>query len=203
MRRFAIPLLMTVVFLFPGSSVHGQNTFLNLGMTRTSLDLHDRSGSPANFAPGPRFTIGVTRDFPFSERLSLRIGTRFAQAGGRLEFESHGSGALEVDYLEMSAFGVARLPLTGDRLSAFLLTGPVLTAGLTCRLADRSGPWGAGPESGEGCYEAAGLRRSLIGVGWAAGGGLRLRVFGRVHLTVGLRYTLGPTGTPGWAIVAG
>lgn len=203
MRRFAIPLLMTVLFLLPGSSAQGQNSSLNVGVAWTSLDMHDKSGSPAIFTPGPRFTIGVTRDFPLSERLGLRIGTRFAQAGGQLEFESQGSGMLEVDYLEAYVFGVAGFSLIGDRLSAFLLTGPVLTSGLNCRLTDRSGPWGAGPKSGERCYEAAGLKRSLTGLGWAAGGGLRLRLFGGVHFAVGLRYILGATGTPRWAIMAG
>ena len=201
MKRLLIPLVITLAILLPAATVHAQQSSVYLGVTWTSLDLPGQSGSTPEFTPEPRLTLGVARGFSFTDRLGLQLGFRFAQADGRIDIESRGSGSLETSYLEMSALGEAEFPLMGDRLTAYLQTGPVVTSKPSCRLNATAGPWasGGGPELD--CYATTGLRYGLRDqLGWGAGGGLRLRLFGGAQLGIGLRHTYGLMGAPRWTI---
>ena len=143
----------------------------------------------------------MARRLSFTDRLGLQLGVRFAQADGGIEIESRGSGTLETSYLELSALGEAEFPLVGNRLTAYLRTGPVVTSKPSCRLNATSGVWASGGGTDPGCYATTGLKHGLRDrLGWAAGGGLRVRLFGDVRLGVGLRHTYGLMGAPRWTI---
>ena len=201
MKRLATSLLATAALLLTSLPTHAQDSRLNLGLAWTMLDLRGEPVSAADFRPGPRLTVQVERHIPFSERFGLRIGTRFAQAGGRLEVESLGSGALEIDYLEMTALGEAKFSLVEDRVALYLQTGPVLASELTCRLTDKSGSWASGSGNRNGCYEEIGLKPAPSGLAWAAGTRLEFKLFGKLTFSVGIRYNHSLMGRPHWTLI--
>ena len=66
---------------------------------------------------------------------------------------------LRMDYIELAAFGVVHLPLSGERVSAHLLAGSALALEASCDVTAKATYMGTHFEVSEGCDEGDALDR--------------------------------------------
>ena len=182
MNRLVTPLLVTVALLIPAVPAHGQTPFhATFGVTRLSPDLG------ADLAPHMlwerRFSFGLARDIPLSERLSLRLGGRMVKGGGRFEGGPLDGEELRISHFELTALGNVQFPLLGGRVSARLMTGPALGLGNRCKVTAKAALRNSTSKWSLGCHEAIGLTSSTFDFGWAAGVGLEVRLFDNFPVT--------------------
>lgn len=211
LSTLVLPAVLTAVFLMPGASVRAQTTLsLTGGVNITSLDTDNDGTRAPGFESLTRMSIGVAATLPVSDRFGLQLGGRYAQKGGRLDvlgvlgmmddmfggFEEMPPGAsfdadFEMDYVELSALARVGFPLSGDRVSGYLLAGPALGLQSSCEgVARLSGLDEPAFNVSTDCDEAR-LDFRKIDVGLAGGAGIDIGLTDSIDARLGLLYTLG------------
>ena len=197
MKRFATPLLATILLLLTGTPAFGQVSIaVTGGVNIASLDISTDSDF---FSPDlksvTRLSIGLAASIPASDGWGIQLGGSYSQKGGRFDFSEQGVSAesrVETDYLEFTALGRAQFPVSGDRVSAHLLAGPALALASSCGFtAKATGPDGGTFEFGGDCDEDTGLETSAFDLGLAGGGGLEIKLLDTLGISFGLLYTYG------------
>ena len=196
MKRFATPLLATILLLLTGTPAFGQVSIaVTGGVNIASLDISTGSDFAPDLKSVTRLSIGLAANIPASDGWGLQLGGSYSQKGGRFEISEQGvsgESRVETDYLEFTVLGRARFPVSGDRVSAHLLAGPALALESSCQLtAKATGPGGGTFEFAEDCDGDIGLDRSTYDFGLAGGGGLEIKLADTLGMSFGLLYTYG------------
>ena len=196
MKRFATPLLATILLLLTGTPAFGQVSIaVTGGVNIASLDISTGSDFAPDLKSVTRLSIGLAANIPASDGWGLQLGGSYSQKGGRFEISEQGVNAesrVETDYLEFTVLGRAQFPVSGDRVSAHLLAGPALALESSCQLtAKATGPGGGTFEFAEDCDGDIGLDRSTYDFGLAGGGGLEIKLADTLGMSFGLLYTYG------------
>ena len=196
MKRFATPLLATILLLLTGTPAFGQVSIaVTGGVNIASLDISTDSDFAPDLKSVTRLSIGLAANIPASDGWGLQLGGSYSQKGGRFEISEQGvsvESRVETDYLEFTVLGRAQFPVSGDRVSAHLLAGPALALESSCQLtAKATGLDGGTFEFTEDCDGDIGLDRSTYDLGLAGGGGLEIKLLDTLGMSFGLLYTYG------------
>ena len=195
MKRFATPLLATILLLLTVTPALGQVSLaVTGGVNIASMDISTGSDFAPDLKSVTRLSIGLAANIPASDGWGLQLGGSYSQKGGRYEISEQGVNAesrVETDYLEFTVLGRAQFPVSGDRVSAHLLAGPALALESSCQLtAKATGPGGGTREFAEDCDDIR-LDRSTYDFGLAGGGGLEIKLADTLGMSFGLLYTYG------------
>ena len=123
--------------------------------------------------------LGVSATMPIQDNFGLRLDGGYVQKG--YGFEVFGiEGDANIDYIELSGFGVANLIPAGSPASVYALAGPSVAFNTGCEVTASNG-------DSESCGEEA----RGIDLGITGGIGANMSVSEQMTLSVELRYTLG------------
>ena len=196
MKRFATPLLATILLLLTGTPALGQVSLaVTGGVNIASMDISTDDDFLPDFQSVTRLSIGLAANIPASDGWGLQLGASYSQKGGRFDVSEQGvsvEAQVETDYLEFTVLGRAQFPVSGDRVSAHLLAGPALAWEASCQFTGKAtGPDGSSFEVTEDCDGAAGPATSTYDFGLAGGGGLEIKFLDTLGMSFGLLYTYG------------
>ncbi len=111
MKRFATPLLATILLLLTGTPAFGQVSIaVTGGVNIASLDISTDSDFAPDLKSVTRLSIGLAANIPASDGWGFQLGGSYSQKGGRFEISEQGvsvESRVETDYLEFTVLGRA------------------------------------------------------------------------------------------------
>ena len=166
----------------------------NGGLNLASAAVSSESDIVPDFESVTRMSLGASVEFPLTDSWGFQLAAGYSQKGSRSQLSEEGIDfdlTLETNYFELAALGVARFPLSGDRVSAHLLAGPALALEASCDVSTTATIAGTDVEARLNCSDADLLDRSTYDLGLAGGGGIEFGLTDRLGLAVGALYTFG------------
>ena len=194
--RNPFPLLCAVPFLLLAAAPVAGQTRLGVtgGMNLASVDVSTNDLFVPDFESVARLAIGASVTMPMSENLGFQLVGSYSQKGGKWDISDPDVSAnitLSTDYFEVAGLGMVRLPLSGDRISAYLLAGPALALEISCEAIAEATFDGTNVMTTQNCDEEGALERSKLDVALAGGGGIEIGLSDTLGLSVDALYTLG------------
>lgn len=186
----ATPLLL----LTPAPTAAQTKLGITGGLNLASVDVSSESGFVPDFESKTGLSLGLSATIPLSETLGLQMAGGYSQKGTMSAFTEDGAdveSTLKMNYIELAAFGVVHLPVSGERVSAHLLAGPALALEASCDVTAKATFMGTDFEINEGCDEAGALDRSNFDLGLAGGGGIEIGLSDALGVSFGALYTFG------------
>ena len=160
------------------------------GLNLASVSVSSESGFVPDFESVTRLALGVSATIPLSETWGLQLAGGYSERGTMYTFAENGAdveSTLKMDYIELAALGTANLPVSGERVSAHLLAGPVLALESSCRWHSQATLRGTDYEASEDCD----FNRSNYDLGLAGGGGIEIGLSDALGVSLGVLYTFG------------
>lgn len=195
MRTFSSLLIATpLLLLTPAPSAAQTRLGITGGLNLASVDVSSEEAFVPDFESKTGLSLGLSATLPLSETLGLQLAGGYSQKGTMSAFTEDGAdveSTLNMDYVELAAFGVVHLPLSGERVSAHLLAGPSLALEASCDLSVRATYMGTDVELSEGCDDGNALDRSNFDLGLAGGAGLEIGLSDALGVSLGALYTFG------------
>lgn len=168
----------------------GANGGLNLASAAVS--------SESDFVPDlesvTRMYLGASIELPVADTWGVQLAGGYSQKGSGSQFTEEGIDfdlTLGTNYFEFAVLGVARFPLSGDRVSAHLLAGPALALEASCDASTTATIAGTAVKASLSCDDADLLDRSTFDLGLAGGGGIELGLTDALGVSVDALYTFG------------
>ncbi len=190
-----IYLLLAALVLFAASPASAQVT-LNFGggSNIASMGFSSDDIVVPDVESVRRFSLGIAADIPIRGAFGVQLGLTYSQKGASMQFMERGASGeslFEVDYIEFAPLGRFDLPLTQERVSAYLLAGPSVAFEVSCDATLSATIEGQSISMSESCSED--LNRSSVDIGLAGGAGVDIGLTDRLGLGLGLLYTHGLT----------
>ena len=138
MKRIAIPVLAIAPLLLPVTPALGQTVVALTGgwnLASLAIEIRGDDASPRSIT---RHSIGLAATIPMSERLGLYLGGTYSEKGAAVRDRALGfgflfQGALEIDYLELSVLGMAKVLESDDGVVLHVLAGPAVATQASCK----------------------------------------------------------------------
>ena len=136
MKRIAIAVLAIAPLLLPVTPALGQTVVALTGgwnLASLALEIRGDDASPRSIT---RHSIGLAATIPMSERLGLYLGGTYSEKGAVVRDRALGflfQGALEIDYLELSVLGMAKVLESDDGVVLHFLVGPAVATQASCK----------------------------------------------------------------------
>ena len=195
MRPFSSLLIVTpLLLLTPAPTAAQTRLAVTGGLNLASVDVSTEEAFVPDFESVTGLSLGLSATIPLSETLGLQLAGGYSQKGTMWAFTEDGAdveSSLKLNYIELGAFGVVHLPVSGERVSAHLLAGPALALEASCDATAKATYMGTSFEISEGCDEDYALDRSNFDLGLAGGGGLEIGLSDALGVSLGALYTFG------------
>lgn len=177
--------------------IFGQTTIgIQGGMSRATIGGEDASEEGVDMGARTGIKVGVSATIPILEGFSLQLGSNYVQKGSQVDIDDdffdidNFSVGLNLDYIEFSGLGIAKLAQPGGPASIYVLAGPAVAFNVKC-----GGVVAIGDEDGSATIKVdcddADIKTRSVDFGITGGIGTEMMISEGMTFSVELLYTLG------------
>ena len=191
MKRIAVAVLAIAPVLLPVTPALGQTAVaLTGGWNLASLAV-EQDGDDNSPRSVTRHSIGLAATIPLSARLGLHLGGTYSEKGAVVRERTFGflyDGSLEINYMELSALGMAKVFESDDGVVLHFLAGPAVAAQASCKWNSEATVGNETTEYRRDCDENT---ASSFDFGVAAGGLVEMWISDRLGISLSALHTRG------------